>query len=319
MSFDADNLGGKASVRLQKLSHVPATSDLEAALNQSKKTTSCVIELPWKAASSPATYVLRVSSEQGVEEANWVLNKGDTQDAAVIWSFESNDVSLIESLIGAEVGNALDLGISDQPVNLDETEKLSQKKEEEKARALSPDLPEGVTINPETLRQAAEQLIYPVSGLVKEEFFLYFLIREFERFKLSGQPLALIMTRIRVDYGDGKVGFLPDRAQLEANRRFSQAIRSIDILAQYQLNKIALILPGSTVDGGVECVKSLEGALSGEPLQPGLDQSQLRISCGIAAIPDTCDTPQVLIACAMQALKQSAEGQRSLVVFPSTR
>lgn len=317
MSFEADNLGAKASVRLQKLTHVPATSDLQAALDQSKKTTSCVIELPWKTTSSPATYVLCVSSEDGLDEASWVLNKGDTQDAAVIWSFDSNDVSLIESLIGAEVGNAGDLGTSDQPVNLDETERANQKKEDDKSTILSPDLPNGVSINMETVKQASEQLIYPKSGLVKEEFFLYFLLKEFERYKISKEPLALVIVRIRVDYGDGKVGFLPDRAQLEANKRFNQAIRSIDILAQYQLNKLAIILPGSTVNGGVECVQALEGAVASEPLQPGLDPSQLRFSCGIAAIPDTCSTPDVLLACGLSALKQSAEGQRSLVVFPS--
>ena len=317
MSLEADNLNKTASVRLQKLVHVPDSADLQAALEQSKKASKAVIELPWKTSSSPATYVLKVTSEDGLGEANWVLNKGDTVDAAVLWSFDSNDVSLIESLIAAECDGVRELSVSDQPVNLEETEK-SKHKESSRAEADSSrtDLPAGVELDKVAINKVDKLFKDPSTGLVTESFFQYFIKQEYERFSHNGTPFALLMVRIRVDYGDGKIGFLPERAFSEAVKRFKQSLRSIDILAQYQENKIAVILPGGTVNSGIQCVQSLEATLASEPLQPGLDTQQLRFSAGIASIPDTCQTLEVLLAAALSALNQSTQ-TGSLVVFPS--
>ena len=143
------------------------------------------------------------------------------------------------------------------------------------------------------------------------------MMREFERFLADATPFALVLFRVRVDYGDGKIGFLPERAAQEAILRCSRVLRSIDMIGHYQENKYMVLLPGASANGGVQCVQALERSFGGEPLQPGLDAHQLRFSAGIASIPDTCDRLDVLIAAALDALKQSAEGSSSLVVFPS--
>ena len=112
MSFEGNIQNTTATIKLQKLDHVPNGQDLQLALGQARNTPAAVIELPWKTPSSPATYVLKVSSEEGAEETNWVLHKGETLDAAVLWSFDSDDISLIESLIVAECDSVRDLGLA---------------------------------------------------------------------------------------------------------------------------------------------------------------------------------------------------------------
>ena len=324
MSLESDNLSSTASVRLQKLSHVPLTKDLQAALDQSRTTTSAVIELPWKASASPATYVIKVSCEDGVDEANWVLYKGETIDAAVLWSFDSNDLSLIESLIAAECDGAssFNLNVSDTPINVDETERARKEAERQnqiQSGQYRPNLPKGVELDQAMLKEASISLIDPLSGMIQEKYFQYFLCKEFDRYQCIQDPFAVVMVRIRVDYGDGKIGFLPERAAQETLKRFKQALRAIDILAQYQENKMAILLPGGTANSGVQCVQSLEKELADEPLQPGLDVHQIRFSAGIASVPETCKSKEVVLAAALEALKQSSQSTSSLVVFPSAQ
>lgn len=320
MSFEDNNQNTTATIKLQKLSHVPGSQDLVLALEQARKAPTCVIELPWKTSSSPATYVLKVSSEEGVDETNWVLHKGETLDAAVLWSFDSDDISLIESLIAAECDTARDLGLSaEQPANTDIAPSAPSPPPVRSGPSVNPALPAGVDLDFARIQQVSEVFKEKGSSLVEEKFFLYFLMREFERFCFTGAPLALVIFRIRVNYGDGKIGFLPERASQEAVSKAGQVLRSIDLLGRYQENKYAVLLPGSSANGGVQCVQALEKALLAEPLQPGLDPLQLRFSAGIASIPDTCDKLDVLLAAALDALKQSAEGSSSLVVFPSVQ
>ena len=320
MSFEDDKLNN-ATIRLNKLDHTPAANDLEMALQQAKATTAAVIELPWKTTSSPATYVLKVSSGDSGDETNWVLHKGETVDAAVLWSFDSDDISLIESLIAAECDSARELGLpTDQPINTDETKKSQeQKATPSKIQPLESiaSLPEAVNLDIAAIQKVGDQFKDKQTGMIEENYFLHFLLREYERYCHTKDPFALVIFRIRVDYGGGKVGFLPERAYQEAIVRCTKVLRTIDYLGHYQENKYAILLPGSNANGGVQCVKALEKELLSEPLQPGLDPQQLRFSAGIASVPDTCEQVDILIAAALDALKQSAQGTSSLVVFPS--
>lgn len=323
MSLESDNLSSTASVRLQKLGHVPLTTDLQAALDQSRQTTSCVIELPWRTDSSPSTYVIKVSCDDGNSEANWALHKGETVDAAVLWSFESDDISLIESLIAAELDGASSLIASAGQVNSDETERARREEEERQRQIKSgqfrPNLPAGIELDQNMLKEVSLSMLDPSSGLVQEKYFLHLLSQEFERFLCLNDAFSLVMVRIRVDYGDGKIGFLPERAFVETVNRFKKTLRKIDIIAQYKENKFAVLLPGSTANGGVQCVQALEQQLAMEPLQPGLDNHQLRFSAGIACVPETCKSKEIVLAAALEALKQSSQSTSSLVVFPSSK
>lgn len=321
MSFEDSNPGSTATIKLQKLSHIPSSGELAFALDQARKTPLAVIELPWKAATGPATYVLKVSCEENINEANWVLHRGETQDAAVLWSFDSDDLSLIESLIAAECDSTRDLEVvGDQALN-SVPSAASPPQVQQAPSGFStgnrPALPPGVPLDLANIQATGNLFKEQGTALTQEKFLLYFMMREFERFLADATPFALVLFRVRVDYGDGKIGFLPERAAQEAILRCSRVLRSIDMIGHYQENKYMVLLPGASANGGVQCVQALERAFGGEPLQPGLDAHQLRFSAGIASIPDTCDRLDVLIAAALDALKQSAEGSSSLVVFPS--
>ena len=62
---DSFKTNSGANMRLSKLSAVPSEQDLMFAMNQAGKNPRAVIELPWKTSTSPVTFVLKVSVEQG--------------------------------------------------------------------------------------------------------------------------------------------------------------------------------------------------------------------------------------------------------------
>ena len=100
---DSFKTNSGANMRLSKLSAVPSEQDLMFAMNQAGKNPRAVIELPWKTSTSPVTFVLKVSVAQGSDEGPlWTLYNGDTPDSGVLWSHESMDPFLIQSLIAAE-------------------------------------------------------------------------------------------------------------------------------------------------------------------------------------------------------------------------
>ncbi|MBZ0189271.1 MAG: diguanylate cyclase [Candidatus Obscuribacterales bacterium] len=323
---DTNSLNSSASVRLQKLSYVPAHKELEFALKQARKTTSAVIELPWKTPSSLATFVLKVSFDELTDDARWVLHKGETLDAAVLWSFDSDDTTLIESLIVAECGayqgevgaspsesGAYQFGIAGDGAGAgsDDLNLMAP-------AVSSRNLPPPAQLSVDLVTSFRDKLKDEKMGCFSADSFLFFLFNEFERYKNLGQPMAIIVFDLKANYGDGNLKPLPERALAEAFRRFEQVLRSVDVLGLFLENGFAILLPGASANQSVDCAKVLERSLAQGPLQPGLDVSNVQFSAGAASIPDTCNDLAVLVAAAQEALRQSLEARTSLVLFPSS-
>ncbi|MDZ4838051.1 MAG: hypothetical protein SGJ27_30065, partial [Candidatus Melainabacteria bacterium] len=175
-----DNSSG-ASLRLGKLNNNPSTTELDYALAQAKKNTSATIELPWKSQSSP-TFVLKVSCFNGEDDANWVLYQGETADAAVLWSFDSDDTTLIESLISAEcsdrVFSSAPGGATAGGANGGAGQAGAQP--QAVSRAPSPmvptvNLPPPVEFDPALVEEVERGLKNPDSGFVTRAGFFYFM------------------------------------------------------------------------------------------------------------------------------------------------
>ncbi|MGD9683644.1 MAG: hypothetical protein AB7W16_20965 [Candidatus Obscuribacterales bacterium] len=318
---DTNNSSSGASVRLQRLACVPGASELSFVLEQARKTTSAVIELPWKTPSSPATFVLKVSLDDGSDDATWVLHKGDTLDAAVLWSFDSDDISLIESLIAAECG-AYQGEASETPV-------LEASGNGGTADALSVapavvsaiptrQLPPPVKLDVDKAAAFRAKIKNGKAGGYPADAFLFFLLNEFEKHRHTGSSLALIVFDLKANYGDGVPKPLPERAMLEAVKRFEQVLRSADILGELDESCLAVLLPGASANNSIECGRAMERSLAQGPLQPGLDVSNVMFAAGAASIPDTCGDPAVLVAAALSALEQSRETRSGMVLFPSS-
>ncbi len=320
MPLDDNNNNPGASLRLSKLNHRPDKNDLDVVLAQAKKNTSAVIELPFKSQSSP-TFVLKVSSFSGDEDTNWMLYQGESADAAVLWSFDSDDTSLIESLIAAECGSDRKVTATDTKLvvsNLD----LDDQRPAPMPRMVSSlvanaDLPEPVEWDQDELGELDKQLTNPETGLYSSTAFFFFLGREYARYQCLESSMAVIVFELLANYGGDKIMPMPERALKEAFRRFRNVMSGVDIAAHYRQRQFAFLLPGVTSNDAVQFGKRIEKVLLDGPLQPGLDSNQAILLAGVASIPDTCDHPGVVLAACEKALAQAKERKTSLALFPS--
>ncbi len=323
---DSDKYQGLASVRLTKLNATPSVDELNFALAQAATNKAAVIELPWKSGASP-TFVLKVSFADGAEEGpRWSLYQGDSVDAAVLWSFDSEDTSLIESLILAECSDRVFDSVrapqksssllpnsymtNDGPTNGGGSAKATL------SPVSNPALPPAETLDAQAVAQIASFHKF-ADGLLKPAALTFFLHQEFDRFECMSTPFAVLMFQLMVNYGRPQNQALPERALAESFRRLSGITRKIDKVGHYRDSMYAWVFPGLTSNQAIEFGKGFERELASSPLQPGLDPEQVFLFAGVASVPDTCDSLGVLVAAAIDALEQAKQRRTSVVVFPS--
>lgn len=320
-SEGSDNSSALASVRLAKLSLNPTVNDLDNALAQAERNKSAVVELPWKSGVSP-TFVLKVSFADGEDGPRWSLFRGDSVDANVLWSFDSEDTSLIESLVLAECGTERTLAesvVSSSSVPKSVNPVASGVSASEIAANIASDdnLPPPAVVDETALAAFEQSLREPDTGLLKGDALLYCIKREYERFRATGEGFAIMVLELNVNYGKPVDEPMPERAFKEALGRIGKILRGCDDIGRFADGRFICLFPGATSNEAIEPGKRFEKVLSDKPLQPGLDPAQVRFFAGLASIPDTCLNPGVLIAAAQEALAQAKERRTAVAVFPS--
>jgi diguanylate cyclase (GGDEF)-like protein len=309
-----------ANVRLSKLPTVPSIEDLDFSMSQANKHPQAVVELPWKAATSPTTFVLRVTySDGGDEGPSWTLHSGEAVDSAVLWSHESVDTFLIQSLIAAECDpeRALSTFIDTAPKRETVTSPKSNQVPAQRPQSVRPNLPAPADLDRNILEALQRELRREGTGLLSEASFYWLVIQEFNRYQQTETPCSLLIIEMGLRLTDGAISLPPLRVLHEAAGRMQAASRALDSLCHYKDPKLALVLPHTDINEALQQALRLEQALLATPLGPGLDPSNVALSVGIASIPDTCNHPGILIAAAADALEQSKRTNSSIVLFPS--
>jgi hypothetical protein len=308
-----------ANVRLSKLGTIPVMEDLDFAMSQASKHPQAVIELPWKAASSPTTFVLRVTYLDSNDEGpSWTLHSGEAVDSAVLWSHESVDSFLIQSLISAECDpeRALVSFVDTAP----KRETIITPKADQpppRPQSVRPNLPPPADLDRTMLEGIQRGLRREGTGLFSEASFYWMVIQEFTRWQQTNLPFSLLIIEVGLRLTDGAISTPPLRVLHEISARLQGAARPLDLLCHFKDPRLALILPHTNVNEAMQQAMQSQNALLATPLGPGLDSSNVAFNMGIASIPDTCDHPGVLIACAVEALEQSKRTNNSVVLFPS--
>ena len=309
-----------ANVRLSKLGTVPVLEDLDFAMSQASKHPQAVIELPWKAATSPTTFVLRVTYANDAEEGpSWTLHSGEAVDSAVLWSHDSVDSHLIQSLISAECDpeRALVSFVDTAPTR----ETISTPKPNQtpppRPQSVRPNLPPPADLDRNILEALQRELRRDGTGLLSEASFYWMVIQEFNRFQQLDLPFSLLILEVGLRLTDGAISLPPLRVLHEIAGRIQGASRALDSLCHYKDPKLAVVLPHTDVNEAMQQAARVKDTLLIAPLGPGLDPSNVAFYAGIASIPDTCNHPGILIAAATEALEQAKRTNNSIVLFPS--
>jgi hypothetical protein len=308
-----------ANVRLTKLATTPGIEDLDFTMSQASKHPQAVVELPWKSVTSPTTFVLRVTFADSSDEGpSWTLHSGEAVDSAVLWSHESVDTFLIQSLIAAECDpeRALTTFVDTAP----KRETITAPKPNQpapKPQSVRPNLPTPADLDRNILEALQRELRREGTGLLSEASFYWQVIQEFNRYQQTETPSGLLMIEVGLRLTDGAVSLPPLRVLHEVAARIQNASRPLDCLCHYKDPRLAVILPHTDINEAMQQAMRLEEALRATPLGPGLDPSNVAFNVGIAGIPDTCNHPGILIAAAVEALEQSKRSNSSILVFPS--
>jgi diguanylate cyclase (GGDEF)-like protein len=153
------------------------------------------------------------------------------------------------------------------------------------------------------VRTLEKQLLEPETGLCGSPTFLRFLEIEFYRFEAYFIPFTLVLFEMRTVSG----GEIPPEAIATAALRISLVIRKLDIVGHFDANTYAILLPGTRLAEGVLIAGKILKALTASSLAPGMNKNTLKISFGVAGLPDNGNDLKSLVVAAQTARQQALE------------
>lgn len=180
-----------------------------------------------------------------------------------------------------------------------------------------------LTLAPRVIDNAAIQSIMmslrrAETGLFIYPAFLYFLEQEYFRSYRSRSSFSVVVFEIRQKkIIDGKIvrRVLNEKAQMDAVLRISGIKRHMDLMAHYDGNDYALLLPNTRTQGAEIFIGRIIEALRTKPLGGEIDASQLAIAFGASAVPDDFKDMSSLLGAADLAMVRARDTDTPLVMY----
>lgn len=157
-----------------------------------------------------------------------------------------------------------------------------------------------------------------LTGLWNHRTILEILEREMSRAHREGQPICVIMAdldhfkSINDTYGH----LAGDRVLQEAASQISSLMRQYDFVGRYGGEEFLIILPGCTLEDGLDRAEQFRLRVANHPMR--LEAAQFHVTCSFGVAPHSPVTPsQQLIALADEALYSAKRAGRNRVEGPS--
>lgn len=180
-----------------------------------------------------------------------------------------------------------------------------------------------LTLAPRVIDNAAIQSIMmslrrAETGLFIYPAFLYFLEQEYFRSYRSRSSFSVVVFELRQKKViDGKLTrrVLNEKAQMDAVLRISNIKRHMDLMAHYDGNDYALLLPNTRTQGAEIFIGRVIEALRSKPLGGEIDASQLALAFGASAVPDDFKDMSSLLGAADLSMVRARETDTPLVMY----
>lgn len=352
-AFNQTSTGATTPIKLPKMSSIPTTDDLSRALNQAVQNPSIIVELPWKSATNPNNYIIRVSCQESVQEPSWYLHVGGDEDDPVVWNYDTPDANLIHSLVSAECERTTYTAplVEQEPSSLSDRIRTSSGANTSlewtqsgtsfnqfapsavpnsnftqsssqltpigtTSSALLRPLPPAVDLNRAAVDGMYKSFTIPETGFVSHAAFLFFLVNEFNRYQRDPKPLSVVRFEmcIRPMSPDSGPSSLPPNALQEASKRIFSTMRTLDWVAHYE-SEFAMLLPLTDRLEANQIVQRASAAVLASPLIPGLESRMLGVAFGIASMPADCSHPGILLAAAQEAKNRARKANVPVMLF----
>lgn len=175
-------------------------------------------------------------------------------------------------------------------------------------------LPAPVTFDPNMLNAVQARLMDPRTGLMLFDSFLFFLMKEYNRFEKNKTGFSFLICEVTLKQNNQSMP-LPAEALLAVGQRISSVLPAADCAAYINGSDFAILVSVADPWALKKFGESLWSALTSSPLLPGWPENSAVVSIGAASIPHTCDEVGVVVSAA-QAAKESAKSMMpSFAIF----
>jgi GGDEF domain-containing protein len=278
-------------VTLSKHESVPDTSALANIVEQARVAREDLIALPFEGLGG-GSFVLAVTFSSSKRDIpRWYLFAGDDDGAPIVWMRETSNREEIVLILSGRASRA---GVTVKE-------------------------PAKPTVNVDTLIKPAEfdqasyyqfyqRLIDPDTSMFPAGAFYWFLSQELVRYQRTKTSFALILLDPRDNHGQ------PDKQTLSwIGQLLTSQMRKLDYVCSLN-NLIAVLLAASELAEAINCAERLsqlvrEKSIARNPL------ANLSLYAGVAAVPETCEHPGVLISAAELALKDGLSKAVKVTAF----
>jgi len=175
-------------------------------------------------------------------------------------------------------------------------------------------LPAPVTFDPNMINAVYARLMDSRTGLMLFDSFLFFLMKEFNRFEKNKTGFSFLICEVTLKQNNQSMP-LPPEALQAIGQRITAVLPPADCAAYINGSDFALLV--STADPWAlkKFGEILWSALTSTPLLPGWPENSAVVSIGAASIPHTCEEVGVVVSAA-QAAKELAKGMApSFAIF----
>jgi GGDEF domain-containing protein len=174
-------------------------------------------------------------------------------------------------------------------------------------------LPEPILIDQTIVNNIARSLLRSETEITSYPAMLYFLEREFWRFQRGGQAFSLLVCEFLVsDPKEPQVlKSLPNQNLTDINARVLSTKRQLDLFTHFETFDFALLLPLTDVEGGAILARRLAKMMADIFVPNGRVVSYF----GVSGIPEDCQDPGILLACAKRAKNKAKETGQQVLIF----
>ncbi|PWT96242.1 MAG: hypothetical protein C5B53_10025 [Candidatus Melainabacteria bacterium] len=158
-----------------------------------------------------------------------------------------------------------------------------------------------IELNKYLLKTIKGKIVTSQTGLYTYPAFLLFLEQEQNRYSESRRPFSLILLKMNyrdLDPNDLVMQEAAVRALAEPLKKITELKRRCDLFCQYRTAEYALLLPESDLKLAHQLIESIANSVKGSALSSDAHAHPLTLECGVANIPEQCDTSDALLALA---------------------
>jgi GGDEF domain-containing protein len=264
---------------LPKHESIPDASALAKMVEQARAAREDMIALPFEGLGG-GSFVLAVTFTSSKRDIpRWYLFAGEDDAAPIVWMRETGNPEEILLILSGRASRA---GVTP--------------KEPPKPKVNVDALIKPAEFDQASYYQFYQRLIDPDTCMFPAGAFYWFLSQELVRYQRTKTSFALILLDPRDSQG------LPDKQTLGwIGQLLTGQMRKLDYVCTVN-SYIAVLLAASELPEAITCAERLSNLVTEKNVVRN-PQANLVLYAGVAAVPETCEHPGVLISAAELALK----------------